>query len=153
MEKRRFTCFLLIFSLLICLRPSRVWALDWNRSGIEEGNLICITHQWDEGVMYVEPTCLTEGRVIYTCSKCGDIKTVMLPMKDHMYGPWQTVMPADNWNEGVEERVCSYCGTFETRTIPVLDSEDIYDEEIKKNAGEVAVLEKIIKKIYMGGYR
>ncbi len=47
-------------------------------------------HAWDDGVTTTEPTHLSEGEKVYTCTDCGAEKTEVLE-KDpaHSYGDWE----------------------------------------------------------------
>ena len=42
-------------------------------------------HQYDGGVVIVEPTEETEGEVLYTCSACGDTYVEILPILEHTH--------------------------------------------------------------------
>lgn len=108
-----------------------------------EDDSICEVHQWDEGYVILEPTCLIEGTVQYCCKKCHDIKIVTLPAKAHDYGPWKTVVSADTKNEGMEQRECKYCGNVEKRVIPVVVKRN---ESTKKNVAATKKISGIAKK-------
>lgn len=108
-----------------------------------EDDSICEVHQWDEGYVILEPTCLIEGTVQYCCKKCHDIKIVTLPAKAHDYGPWKTVVSADRKNEGMEQRECKYCGNVEKRVIPVVVKRN---ESTKKNVAATKKISGIAKK-------
>lgn len=41
-------------------------------------------HDWGEGVETVVPTCTTGGTKVYTCAKCGDVKTETLDALGHV---------------------------------------------------------------------
>lgn len=40
-------------------------------------------HDWDEGVVTVEATCIKEGVKTFTCSKCGETKQEQIPLAAH----------------------------------------------------------------------
>ena len=42
-------------------------------------------HDWDDGVVTVEPTCINEGEKTHTCMICGDAETRPIPISDHHY--------------------------------------------------------------------
>lgn len=43
------------------------------------------THTWDEGKYTVEPTCTGAGKELFTCTDCGDTKTVAVKSLGHDY--------------------------------------------------------------------
>lgn len=49
-----------------------------NRLGIKFSCLS--THDWDKGVITVEPTIKNKGKIAYTCTACGIKKTEILPV-------------------------------------------------------------------------
>lgn len=104
---------------------------------------ICKVHEWDEGYVILEPTCLIEGTVQYSCKKCYDIKIETLPIKAHDYGAWKTIVPADTESEGIEQRECKYCGNVEKRVIPVVVRED---EVAEKSVATTKKISGIAKK-------
>ncbi len=56
------------------------------------GETAC-AHEWDEGVVTTDPTCYSEGEVIYTCGLCSNTKTEILPALEHNYGDVIVTMP------------------------------------------------------------
>ena len=64
----------------------------------------------------VSPTCLEEGKQIYTCSKCGDWYTVILGATGHSYTEKVTTA-ATCTATGVKTFTCS-CGDSYTQVIP-----------------------------------
>lgn len=110
-------------------KDSKIQNGDDIGQGEYEDDSICKTHQWDEGYVILEPTCLIEGTVQYSCKKCYDIKIVTLPVKAHDYGPWKTIVSADTVNEGIEQRECKYCGNVEERAIPVVAKKNETEEK------------------------
>ena len=79
-------------------------------------------HSWDSGKVTVQPTCTNEGKKVYTCTRCGETRSEVLPKTDHT----ATVIPGktatcteDGLTEGSK---CAVCGTVlrEQQTIPAL---------------------------------
>lgn len=79
-------------------------------------------HSWDNGMVTVQPTCANEGKKVYTCTRCGETRSEVLPKTDHT----ATVIPGktatcteDGLTEGSK---CAVCGTVlrEQQTIPAL---------------------------------
>lgn len=67
-----------------------------------------------------EPNCLNDGVSTYECSLCGGRKQEIIPSTaEHQFGRWIVVSDATENAEGLEKRVCSGCGTENTRMIPV----------------------------------
>lgn len=57
----------------------------------------------------------------YTCTKCGVVKTEVIPAKGaHTWGEWETVKEATTTETGLRQRVCSVCGAVEQEEIPML---------------------------------
>ena len=57
------------------------------------------------------------------CLDCGEVvESTILPLDltNHNWSRWAVVTPATYLTEGVEQRVCCWCGGTETRPIPVL---------------------------------
>ena len=54
-------------------------------------------------VKRTEPTCLKEGSIVYTCSKCGDSFTVVLPLAEHSWSESWSKDGAEHWHE------CTVC--------------------------------------------
>ena len=51
-----------------------------------------------------ESTCVQEGSIVYTCSKCGDSFTVSLPLAEHVW--------SEDWSKDASQHwhVCTVCG-------------------------------------------
>ena len=78
------------------------------------------THEYTETV--VEPTCTEKGYTLHKC-ECGDeYKDNETEALGHLFGEWETITPATEDSEGLEQRVCARknCGFKEERKIPVL---------------------------------
>ena len=78
------------------------------------------THEYTETV--IEPTCTEKGYTLHKC-ECGDeYKDNETEALGHLFGAWETITPATEDSEGLEQRVCARknCGFKEERAIPVL---------------------------------
>ena len=78
------------------------------------------THEYTETV--VEPTCTEKGYTLHKC-ECGDeYKDNETEALGHLFGAWETITPATEDSEGLEQRVCARenCDFKEERKIPVL---------------------------------
>lgn len=75
-------------------------------------------HTWAETTR-TEATCTAEGRVVYTCSVCGQMSAEPLPPLGHDWGSWQVAQQPTAEQDGVEERVCKRDASHvETRPVP-----------------------------------
>ena len=80
-----------------------------------------IVHQWDNGTVVMKPTCISEGRKIYTCLECEENRTEIISQTEHKWGSWrQTIAPTIS-HDGEEERECSICHRIDTRKIERLN--------------------------------
>ena len=77
-------------------------------------------HEYDEGVVTTEPTCVDTGVKTFTCTKCGDTYTEEVPVIDHVYEPVVT-KEATFDDEGETTYTCQLCGDSYTEAIPVRD--------------------------------
>ncbi len=59
-------------------------------------------HEWDEGVITVEPTCSTVGEITYTCALCGETKTEELEKLPCASGDFTDLNPEYWYHEGVD---------------------------------------------------
>ena len=66
------------------------------------------THTWDEGKYSVEPTCNDAGKELFTCTDCGDIKTVAVKSLGHDYKLVSTD-PATCTTPAINHYACSRC--------------------------------------------
>ncbi len=55
-------------------------------------------HVWDEGKVAVASTCSTKGKKVLTCSECGEISALSMPVRGH-----------DFVYNGVDDAFCSVC--------------------------------------------
>ena len=75
----------------------------------------------------VPPTCVDAGYTQYVCSLCGDnYKNFSegAPALKHSFGEWFNVETASCTEEGFDQRNCTRCGSFETKTIGVIPHND-----------------------------
>ena len=66
------------------------------------------THTWDEGKYSVEPTCKDAGKKLFTCTDCGDTKTVAVKSLGHDYQLVRTD-PATCTTPAINHYACSRC--------------------------------------------
>ena len=127
---------------------------SWTDIGFGAHQRVCICgaveqsdHKWDGGVVVIEPTHMTEGKMVYTCHMCGanDDKSIS-KLPDHEFGPWgeqdgenhtrlcicgYTETASHNWDTGVVTEpathtregkkvfTCYDCGAVRSEFIPM----------------------------------
>ena len=63
---------------------------------IAQQNVPALGHDWDDGVVTIEPTETTEGEKTYTCNRCGATKTELIPTL-------KGTIPVDTDNDGIAD--------------------------------------------------
>lgn len=87
---------------------------NW-RTSSDKNSKTCIRcktthiHTWDEGKYSVEPTCKDAGKKFFTCTDCGDTKTVAVKSLGHDYQLVRTD-PATCTTPAINHYACSRCG-------------------------------------------
>ena len=87
-------------------------------SGENEDPCVINGHSWNEGVVEAEADCTNEGRIVFTCSECGDTRYETIAAKGHVFGEWSVVTQATTRVAGKSERTCTECGVTESKVIP-----------------------------------
>lgn len=86
---------------------------NW-RTSSDKNSKTCIRcktthiHTWDEGKYSVEPTCNDAGKELFTCTDCGDTKTVAVKSLGHDYHLVRTD-PATCTTPAINHYACSRC--------------------------------------------
>lgn len=86
---------------------------NW-RTSSDKNSKTCIRcktthiHTWDEGKYSVEPTCKDAGKKFFTCTDCGDTKTVAVKSLGHDYQLVRTD-PATCTTPAINHYACSRC--------------------------------------------
>lgn len=86
---------------------------NW-RTSSDKNSKTCIRcktthiHTWDEGKYSVEPTCKNAGKKLFTCTDCGDTKTVAVKSLGHDYHLVRTD-PATCTTPAINHYACSRC--------------------------------------------
>ena len=101
------------------------------------GTLLVLTgcsceHEYDEGVITKEATCLEEGEKTYTCKLCQKEKKEVVPLSDHKYDNGVITKEATCTEKGIKTFTCTVCNEIKEEAIPVKEHE--YEEEITKAA-------------------
>ena len=79
-------------------------------------------HEWNDGVIADEATCVRDGRKVYTCNICKLQREEVLPAKGHSEEGEYRIKEAPTCTEnGIEVLYCSECGSsLKTRQIDAL---------------------------------
>lgn len=86
---------------------------NW-RTSSDKNSKTCIRcktthiHTWDKGKYSVEPTCKDAGKKLFTCTDCGDTKTVAVKSLGHDYQLVRTD-PATCTTPAINHYACSRC--------------------------------------------
>ena len=95
-------------------------------------------HSWNTGVVTKEATETTEGVRTYTCTKCQETKTEVIPKTTHVH-KWDagvvTIEPTAT-EEGEKTYTCSTCSETKTEVIPPTDEERISIEVSEEDVDE-----------------
>ena len=81
---------------------------------------ICISHNWDAGVIVTAPTYKNEGTKKYTCTNCGETKTetiAKLVCTTHAWDNGMVTKKATYTATGVRKYTCKTCGAAKQVTI------------------------------------
>ena len=81
---------------------------------------ICISHNWDAGVIVTAPTYKNEGTKKYTCTNCGETKTetiAKLVCTEHVWDAGVVVTAPTYTSTGTKKYTCENCGETKTETI------------------------------------
>ena len=84
---------------------------------------ICISHNWDSGVVTKQPTYKTEGTKKYTCTNCDETKTetiARLVCTNHAWDSGVVTKQPTYKTEGTRKYTCTNCGETKTETIAKL---------------------------------
>ena len=84
---------------------------------------ICISHNWDAGVVTKQPTYKTEGTKKYTCTNCDETKTetiAKLVCTTHAWDNGTVTKKATYTATGVRKYTCKTCGAAKQVTIAKL---------------------------------
>ena len=77
-------------------------------------------HDWGEGTVTQQPTCLENGVRTYTCQGCGEIKTEAILALGHSWNDGEVTKKATCSDSGVNTFTCRNCGATRTEELPIL---------------------------------
>lgn len=78
-----------------------------------------------------DATCTENGKIVYTCSVCGDAYAEVIAATGHTAGEWEVVIPAGIGAEGLEQIKCTVCdAVLDSRVIVALEEPSSEDESV-----------------------
>lgn len=89
-------------------------------------------HEYNEGIVTKEATCLETGEKIYTCNLCQKEKMESIPLADHKYDNGTITKEATCTEKGIKTLTCTVCNATNEEPIPTIAHE--YTEDITKEA-------------------
>ena len=98
---------------------------DAVEAAVQEG--IC-EHTYENGTVIVEAGCTTVGKMQYTCTKCGQTTTELIPAK-HTEGSVfdkEVVKEATCTEDGLVRYTCRDCGYVKEETVTAYHDDDSY---------------------------
>ncbi len=97
-------------------------------------------HQWDEGAVIKEATCVAEGMKAYTCKLCKETKSETIPKLIHKFDGGQVTKTATCTEAGAREYTCTVCGEIKVEEIAAMghkfDEGQVTKESSCTEAGE-----------------
>ena len=92
------------------------------------GETVCIFHNWDSGVTTLAPTHTAKGSLTYTCTKCGKTKTKELAaLPEHTWDEGKITKEPTTAEAGIKTYTCIECGETKTEEIAAL-CKHVWDE-------------------------
>lgn len=79
--------------------------------------IIKAKHRYDKGIITVNPTCNTEGEIVYTCEDCGQVIRKVLPAAGHVYDKGFITKNPGCTKSGVILYTCIYCHDTKKETL------------------------------------
>lgn len=76
----------------------------------EQKTIEALGHNWNEGTVEKEATCTENGKIVFTCERCGETKSEVIPAKGHKEVTDEGT-PATCTESGMSDGIhCSVCG-------------------------------------------
>lgn len=83
-------------------------------------NVDALGHDWDDGVVTTEATDDADGVMTYTCNRCSETRTEVIPARGHQYDEGVVTVEATCTEDGVKTFTCATCSATYTESIPAL---------------------------------
>ena len=103
-----------------------IWS--WDSAGVFDFPILanlgvinesCREHQWDEGYIVKEPSCIALGEIHYRCKVCGTERGITLPYTEHLWTE-RIIQKETCVSDGAKECMCDVCGKTEIITITAI---------------------------------
>ncbi|MBQ3192467.1 MAG: leucine-rich repeat protein [Oscillospiraceae bacterium] len=103
---------------------------------VAQSGIPALGHDWDEGMVTREPTEDTDGERTFTCSRCGETKTQIIPSLDHVHA-YESVVTAPTCTErGYTTHTCRCGDSYVDTYVDALGHVEVYDAEIPATCTE-----------------
>ena len=68
-------------------------------------------HNWDEGVVFLEPGCVSEGVLLLTCARCGENREEPIPdLGGHFWTFTEILTEGETLHDSIGLYTCARCG-------------------------------------------
>ena len=97
-------------------------------------------HTWDDGVVTIPATEISDGVKIYTCTSCDQTKIEIIPKTgtstcNHSWDAGVITTQPTTTSEGIKEFTCSLCGGKTYEVVPKIDEETKFTVTYDANGG------------------
>lgn len=88
-------------------------------SGQRASCSVQVEHQGRKSVVERKPNCTQKGSLAYRCTWCNALlgREEIPVNQEHSFGQWKTERAATIFQEGLQARACTLCGTRQTQAI------------------------------------
>ena len=98
-------------------------------------------HDYGNGVVTKEPTCILDGEKTFTCSRCGDTYTETIDALGHTYDSGIITRPATCSQKGEREYTCVVCGDKYTEEIAMTEHTPEIDSAVAATCEKAGLTE------------
>lgn len=99
-------------------------------------------HIYDGGIVKTEATCVIEGKMVFTCTLCGEIKNEIIPVTEHKYIEIIEKEPTET-EEGKKKFECEICKDTYMESIPkVVVEHELGDKEMPYGFDDIIYIKK-----------
>ncbi len=87
-------------------------------------------HDWDDGYVAIEPTEDTEGKMIYTCTRCRQTREVSIPTLDHVHSYTSVVTAPTCTEKGFTTYTCRCGDSYKSNYTAALGHTEVIDPAV-----------------------
>ena len=98
-------------------------------------------HDYGNGIVTKEPTCILNGEKTFTCSRCGDTYTETIDALGHTYDSGIITRPATCSQKGEREYTCVVCGDKYTEEIAMTEHTPEIDSAVAATCEKAGLTE------------